>query len=81
MNGRSRDLMIDSAGRVYVVEEQLDPDKAPAPVRAALEAKGHDCGAGIRPRERQNHVEGQVKTKAGKKVSMELDADGKPTKK
>jgi hypothetical protein len=33
-------LMIDSAGKVYVVEEQLDVDKAPAPVRAALEAKG-----------------------------------------
>ena len=40
VGGRTRDLMIDSAGTVYSVEEQLDVDKAPAPVRAAMEAKG-----------------------------------------
>lgn len=33
VNGRTRDLMIDSAGKVYVVEEQLDVEKAPAPVK------------------------------------------------
>src|SRR5258705_12558851 len=40
VNGRTRDLMIDATGRVYVVEEQLDIDKAPSAVKSALEAKG-----------------------------------------
>lgn len=39
VNGPTRDLTIDSASKTCVVEEQLDADKAPAPVRAALEAK------------------------------------------
>jgi len=33
VNGRTRDLMIDAAGKVYVVEEQLDVDKAPPAVK------------------------------------------------
>jgi uncharacterized membrane protein YkoI len=37
---RSRDLTIDEAGKVYVVEDQIDPASAPVPVRAALEKRG-----------------------------------------
>src|SRR6476620_5192906 len=40
VNGRTRDLMIDAAGKVYVVEEQVDGYNAPVPVRAAREGKG-----------------------------------------
>jgi hypothetical protein len=40
VGNRTRDLMIDEAGKVYVVEEQIDPASAPAPVRAALEKRG-----------------------------------------
>ena len=81
VNGRTRDFMIDGAGKVYVVEEQLDVDKAPAPVRRALESQGTIV---VLESVRENGVttfEGQVKTKAGKKVTMELDAAGKPVKK
>ena len=81
VNGRTRDLMIDSAGKVYVVEEQLDADKAPLPVRSALEAKGTIVVLESVLENGKTTYEGQVKTKAGKKLTMELDADGKPVKK
>jgi uncharacterized membrane protein YkoI len=81
VNGRTRDLMIDSGGKVYVVEEQLDADKAPAPVRAALEAKGTIVVLESVMENGKTTYEGQVKTKAGKKLTMELDTDGKPIRK
>jgi uncharacterized membrane protein YkoI len=81
VNGRTRDLMIDSAGKVYLVEEQLDPNSAPAPVRAALEAKGTIVVLESVLQNGTTTYEGQVKTKAGKKLSMELNADGTPLKK
>ena len=80
VNGRTRDLMIDSAGKVYVVEEQLDADKAPAPVRAALEAKGKIVTLESVMQDGKTTYEGQVQTKAGKKVAVEVDAGGKPIK-
>ena len=80
VSGRTRDLMIDSAGKVYVVEEQLDVDKAPAPVRAALEAKGKIVALESVLQDGKTTYEGQVQTKAGKKVAVEVDASGKPIK-
>ena len=76
VNGRTRDLMIDSAGKVYVVEEQLDVDKAPAPVRAALEKRGKIAALESVVENGKTRYEGQVQTKAGKKVAIELNADG-----
>ena len=81
VNGRTRDLMVDAAGKVYEVEEQLDADKAPAAVKAALEAQGQIAVLEAVTTNGETHYEGQVKTKAGKKVSMDLGADGKPIKK
>ena len=81
VNGRTRDLMIDSAGKVYVIEEQLDVDKAPAPVKAALEAKGKILVLESVLENGKTHYEGQVQTKAGKKIAIELDAAGTPIKK
>ena len=81
VNGRTRDLMIDANGKVYVVEEQLDVDKAPPAVKAALEAKGQIVVLESVMTDGKTHYEGQVKTEAGKKVSLELDAEGKPVKK
>jgi uncharacterized membrane protein YkoI len=81
VGGRTRDLMIDSTGKVFEVEEQIDADKAPAPVRAALEAKGTIVKLESVVVDGVTTYEGQVKTKAGKKLTMELGADGKPTKK
>jgi uncharacterized membrane protein YkoI len=81
VNGRTRDLMIDSTGKVYVIEEQLDVDKAPAPVKAALEAKGKIVRLESVLENGKTHYEGQVQMKTGKKMSMELDAAGNPIKK
>jgi len=81
VNGRTRDLMIDSAGKVYVVEEQLDADKAPAPVRAALEKKGKIVMLESVVENGKTTYEGQVQPKTGKKVTLELNADGTPVKK
>lgn len=81
VNGRTRDLMIDAAGKVYVVEEQLDVDKAPAPVRAALEAKGKILTLESVQENGTTRYEGQVQPKTGKKITLELDANGKPIKK
>jgi uncharacterized membrane protein YkoI len=80
VNGRTRDLMIDSAGKVYVVEEQLDVDKAPPPVKAALEAKGKIVVLESVMKDGKTTYEGQVQTKGGRKVAVEVDADGKPIK-
>jgi uncharacterized membrane protein YkoI len=81
VNGRTRDLMIDAAGKVYVVEEQLDIDKAPPAVKAALEAKGKIVALEAVMENGKTRYEGQVQTKAGKKLAVEVDADGKPYKK
>jgi uncharacterized membrane protein YkoI len=81
VNGRTRDLMIDSAGKVYVVEEQLDAAKAPAPVRAALEAKGKIVVLESVMQNGKTTYEGRVQPKTGKKITLELNADGTPVKK
>lgn len=81
VNGRTRDLMIDAAGKVYIVEEQLDAAKAPALVRAALEAKGKILVLESAMKDGKTTYEGQVQPKTGKKITLELDADGKPIKK
>lgn len=81
VNGRTRDLMIDAAGKVYVVEEQLDVDNAPAAVKAALEARGKVVALESVLEHGRQHYEGQVRTTAGKMVSMDLQTDGTPVKK
>lgn len=81
VNGRTRDLMIDAAGKVYEVEEQLDADKAPAPVRAALEAKGKIVVLESVMANGKTTYEGQVQPKTGKKITLDLNADGTPVKK
>jgi uncharacterized membrane protein YkoI len=80
VNGRTRDVIIDSAGKVLAVEEQLDADKAPAPVRAALEAKGKIVTLETVKKGGTTTYEGVVMNKAGQKVEIAVDADGKPVK-
>jgi len=81
VNGRTRDLMIDAAGKVYLVEAQLDVDQAPPAVKTALEAQGKIVKLESVLENGTTRYEGQVQTKAGKKVAVELDANGKPYKK
>jgi uncharacterized membrane protein YkoI len=78
VDGRTRDLMIDAAGKVYVVEEQLDVNQAPAPVKTAMEARGQIVKLEAVTENGKRHYEGQIRNKAGKTVAMELDPDGKP---
>jgi uncharacterized membrane protein YkoI len=80
VNGRTRDLMIDGSGKVYDVEEQLDLEQAPAPVKAAIAAQGKLLALEKATTNGTTHYEGRVQTKAGKRVSFDLDADGKPVK-
>lgn len=81
VNGRTRDLMIDSEGKVYEVEEQLDPAKAPAAVREALQKAGTIVSLESVTARGATHYEGRVRGKNGKMSSLELDADGRPVKK
>jgi uncharacterized membrane protein YkoI len=80
VNGRTRDLMIDAGGKVYVVEEQLDADKAPPAVRSALEAKGKIVALESVLKNGKTTYEGQVQPKTGKKVAVEVDSNGTPIK-
>lgn len=80
VDGRSRDLMIDGDGKVYVVEEQLDPAKLPAAVRDAFLAKGTIVKAESVLANGRTTYEGQLKSKAGKTVTLEVDSEGRPIK-
>jgi len=81
VNGRTRDLMIDGDGKVYLVEEQLDPAQAPAAVRDALQKAGTIVRLESVTAKGATHYEARVRGKNGKVSSLELDADGKPVKK
>lgn len=80
VNGRTRDLMIDATGKTYVVEEQLDVAAAPLPVRAAMEAKGTIVALESVTKDGKTTYEGQVRTKGGRKIAVEVDAAGRPIK-
>jgi uncharacterized membrane protein YkoI len=81
VDGRTRDLMIDAAGHVYLVEEQLDIDKAPPAVRAAMEARGRITKLESVTEQGKTHYDLHVRSNTGKTVVLELDADGKALKK
>jgi len=78
VDGRTRDLMIDSAGKVYLIEEQVDLDKAPTAVTSVLERSGRIVKLESVTTRGQTHYEGHVRTKAGKTIAIEIAADGKP---
>jgi uncharacterized membrane protein YkoI len=81
VGGRTRDLMIDAEGKVYLVEEQVDPAKAPPAVREALQKAGTIVGIESVTTKGATHYEGRVRGKNGKVTSLELEADGTPVKK
>ena len=80
VDGRTRDLMIDSSGHVYLVEEQIDVEKAPPAVKSVLERSGRIVKLESVTTRGKTHYEGHVQTKAGKMVAIEISADGKPVK-
>ena len=81
-DGRARDLMIDAAGAVLSVEEEVALDSIPAPAKAAIE-KSAAGGKIIRV---ETLTEGKEVTyeaalgKKGKKSSITVRADGTPVK-
>ncbi len=80
VNGRTRDLMIDGTGKVYVVEEEVNPTQLPEAVRSAFLAKGAILKAESVVSNGRTTYEGQVKSKVGKTIVVEVDAQGRPIK-
>ena len=78
---RTRDLMIDTSGKVYVIEEEINPDSAPAAVRTALQSRGRIVKVESVTQDGRTRYEGQVRSKTGKTVAIELNADGSTYKK
>ena len=81
VNGRSKDVNIDSSGAVVEVEEQVAMDSLPAAVKEGLQAK---AGEGkiikvesITKHDRLVAYEAQVRTQ-GKKSEVQVGPDGKP---
>ena len=80
VNGKSRDLLVDPSGKVIEVEEEIAVDTAPAPVQAALNARGKVLKLERVTRATATSYEASVSSKNGKKSSVALNADGKSAK-
>lgn len=80
VNGKTRDLMIDAAGKVYVVEEEVPLDSLPPAVKTALQSRGKVLKVETVTKATAMTYEAQVE-KNGKKSEVELGADGTPVKK
>jgi uncharacterized membrane protein YkoI len=80
VDGKTRDLIIDPAGKVVVVEEALSLDAAPAAVQEALKKRGKVLKLENVQQNGRTSYEAQVQGKDGKKTSVELDAQGHPNK-
>jgi CRISPR/Cas system CSM-associated protein Csm3 (group 7 of RAMP superfamily) len=83
VNGRSRDLMIDSAGTILSVEDEVALDSVPEPARKAIQQK---AGAGkiikVETVTKGSEVsyEAAYTSKSGKKAEYGVNADGTPHK-
>jgi uncharacterized membrane protein YkoI len=83
VGGKTRDLMLDSAGKVYLTEDEVDLDSIPAPAKAAIQK--HAAGGTIVKVEKlakgsDVSYEAAIKTKAGKNIEVGVNADGTPHK-
>jgi uncharacterized membrane protein YkoI len=79
VNGKGRDLMLDSAGAVVSVEEEVDLVSIPAAAKAAIEKKV--AGGTLKKVETVTEgstvfYEAAIKTKAGKNTEVSVNADG-----
>lgn len=79
VNGHTRDLIFDAAGRLDVAEEAVDVSALPPAVRAAFEASGKIVRAEIVTKGNTVTYEAQVQ-KGLKKSEIVVDATGKPVK-
>ena len=79
VNGHTRDLLFDAAGKLVTAEEQVELNSVPAPVKAAFEAKGKVLLVETVTTGSKVTYEAQVE-KNGKKSELVVDAAGKPAK-
>ena len=79
VNGHTRDLLFDAAGKLVTIEEQVELNSVPAPVKTAFEAKGKVLLVETVSTGGKVTYEAQVE-KNGKKSELVVDAAGKPVK-
>ena len=79
VGGRTRDLLLNAAGAIVETEEETAIDAVPAPVKAALEARGKVGKVETVTKGRTVTYEAVVE-KNGKKSEVAVDAAGKPIK-
>jgi uncharacterized membrane protein YkoI len=79
LNGRARDFLLDSAGGLVEVEEELAMDAVPAAVKSAAEARGKVLKIESVTHGKAVSYEALVE-KNGKKSEVALDANGKSPK-
>ena len=79
VNGHSRDLMFDAAGKLDTAEEAVDVQALPPAVKAAFEARGKILKAETVTKGKKVIYEAQVQ-KNGQKSEVAVDVDGKPIK-
>jgi len=79
MNGRNRDVLIDPAGKVVEIEEEVALDSLPAAARAGLEKQvGKGKIAGVESITKDNAIvayEAKIK-KSGKTSEVKVGLDG-----
>ena len=80
VNGKTRDFLVDPAGKVIEVEEEIAVTAAPQPVQDALKTQGNVLRLETVQRDGKTTYEASVQRKNGKKSSVALDAEGKPLK-
>jgi len=84
LNGKHRDFNVDAAGKLLVVEEEVDIAGIPAAARAAIEKKVAGGKLGMVETVTKGDgitlYEAAYHTKAGKKGAILVKADGTETK-
>ena len=83
LNGKHRDFNVDAKGKLIVVEEEVDLASIPAPAKATIEKKAAGGKLGMVESVTKDGVviyEAAFTTKAGKKGSVLVKADGTETK-
>jgi len=80
VDGKSRDLLVDPAGKILEIEEEIALETAPTAVRDSLKTRGTVLKLERVQRQGTLSYEAQLKGENGRKTSVTVDADGKPVK-
>jgi len=83
LGGKHRDFNVDAKGKLIVVEEEVDLASIPAPAKATIEKKATGGKIGMVESVTKDGVviyEAAFTSKAGKKGSVLVKADGTETK-